>query len=100
MEKDVRTVVVGFNNFAATIYSATFNEFAESVRKINRLRDENVFKLQAAKYIDTLKHQLEKQVKKILEANKSSEFLKQLNFELPMRINYYVQEFRRKSNAM
>lgn len=100
MEKDVRSIVVEFNNVAAKIYSTTFNEFADSVRNINRRRDENVFKLQSAKYADTLKHLLEKEVKKILAANDSRGFLKQLNYELPMRIHYYLQEFKHRSNSM
>ena len=100
MEKDVRTILVEFNNRAAKIYSRTFDEFAGSVGKINRHEDENVFKLQSAKYENSLKHHLENEVKKILEANHSSGFLAELNFVLPMQIIYYLQEFRHRSNAM
>lgn len=100
MEKDVRTIIVEFDNDAAKIYSNTFNEFADSIRNINRRRDENVFKLQSAKYADTLRNRLEKEVKRILDANNPREFLEQLNYELPKRIHYYLQEFKHRSNAM
>ena len=100
MEKDVGTILVEFNNLAANIYSATFDQFSESIRKIKRNKDENVFKLQSAKYEDMLKHRLEVEVKKILQANDHQEFHKQLEFALLLRINYYLQEFRQRSNAL
>jgi hypothetical protein len=100
MEKDVEKIVIEFNNIAARLYSAAFSQFSDSVQKINRRKDENVFKLQLAKYSDMLKNRLEEQVKKIVEENRSIHDYDQLRVSLSSQLNYYLQEFRKRSNSL
>ncbi len=61
MKEDIETIIVDFNNQAVKIYSALSDEFLESVQNINRNSEENVFKMQKAKFTDALKYQLDEQ---------------------------------------
>ncbi|MDX2046450.1 MAG: hypothetical protein SFU87_06670 [Chitinophagaceae bacterium] len=100
MEKNPETIIAEFNNIAASIYTATFDQFCESFRQIDRKRDENVFRLQAAKYSDTLKYRLEEQAKEILESYHSPGISAKISPALSATIHYFLQEFRHRSNAL
>lgn len=99
MKENIETIIVEFNNYATKIYSTLSGEFLESVRNIDRNSEENVFKMQEAKFIDALKYQLDEQAKKILETS-DSKIHDQLQAALSVKINYYLQEFQLKCNAL
>lgn len=100
MEKGAEKLHSEFNNAAARIYSHVFDMFSSSVRTIDRYDNENVFKLQEAKYVSKLKKMLEDLVNNTLEKCDSNEMKEQLKSSLPGRINYFMQEFLHKCNAM
>lgn len=100
MEKDAESIIADFNNIAARIYLATFDQFSDSSWKIKRNKDENVFKLQTAKYISMLKQRLEEQVEETLKACHSANVREQIKFQLSIQVNYYLQEFKHKSDAI
>ena len=99
MKEDIEIIIVEFNNYAVKIYSTLSDEFFESVRHIDRNGEENVFKLQEAKFMNTLKYQLDEQAKIILETA-DSKIHTPLEAELSVKINYYLQEFQLKCNAL
>ena len=99
MKNDIETIIAEFNNCATKIYSVLSDEFLESVRHIDRNGEENVFKMQEAKFMTALKYQLDEQVKKILETA-DSKIHTPLEAELSARISYYLQEFQLKCNAL
>lgn len=100
METNVESIIVEFNNKAAAIYGALSDQLVHSVFAVNRREDDNVFRLQAAKYISVLKERLEEEARKILNEHSTKNFYKQLNTTLPTHINYYLQEFRNKINSL
>ncbi len=100
MEKDTGKLQIEFNNTAAGIYAHLCNKFSESVKLINRNKSENVFKMQEAKYISTLKRMLEEAVMTTIEKCDHKESREQLKGSLTRRINYYLQEFRLRANSM
>jgi hypothetical protein len=99
MKEDVERLIVEFNNSAAKNYSILFRQFSKSIRNLNRMEEENVFNMQAAKFADNLKFQLEQQVKIILETA-DTEIYDQLQLALSARINFYLNEFQIKCKAL
>jgi len=99
MKEDFEKVIVEFNNTAAKIYSILFRQFSKSIRGLNRNEEENVFNMQAAKFADSLKYQLEEQVKKVLEVS-DAEIHDQLQSACSARIHFYLQEFQIKCKAL
>ena len=63
MKEDVENAVVEFTNYAAKVYSRFINQFRNSIRNINRRKEENVFKMQLAKYSFEFKKQMEQHMK-------------------------------------
>jgi hypothetical protein len=98
MKEDVENAVVEFTNYAAKIYSWGFNQFRNSIRNINRRKEENVFKMQLAKYASELKKQLAQHVK--LVADSHPEMHKQIESVLSEKIDYYLQAFWQKCSAL
>jgi hypothetical protein len=99
VKTDSKEIIILFNNTAAKIYLNLFKQFSESIGSINRYEEENVFRMQMAKFIDTLKYRLEDQVKKILEVS-DPQIHNQLQAALSEKVNYYLQEFQLKCNAL
>jgi menaquinone-dependent protoporphyrinogen IX oxidase len=99
MKEDFERVIVEFNNSAAKIYSILFKQFLKSIHNFNRSEEENVFNMQVAKFADSLKYQLEEQVKKILETA-DTEIYDQLQLALSARISFYLREFQIKCRAL
>lgn len=100
MEKDTGKLQVEFNNAAAKIYFHLTEKFSASVKPINRYSNENVFKLQEAKYLSMLKQMLEDIARITLEKSESDEIREKLKAFLTSRINYFMQEFRLRSDSM
>ncbi|HET9824844.1 MAG TPA: hypothetical protein VFP87_05890 [Chitinophagaceae bacterium] len=98
-EKDIESIVVEFNNSAATIYTNILRQFLDSIQKISRTKDENVFKMQAAKYGYALKSHLSELAKQTSETSQSN-LRDRIMIALSARVNHYLHEFKLKWNAM
>ena len=99
MKEDIEKATVEFDNKASKIYSEVFAEFYNSVSKIRRDKEENVFKMQVSKYTQTLKDKLEGGVKSLLN-NCHPQIHNSLETVLSAKINYYLQEFWQKCNSL
>jgi|KBSSwiS6_1023812.scaffolds.fasta_scaffold00656_2 hypothetical protein len=93
-------VNIEFNNKAKNIFFSLYEKFAESVKQLNRRKDDNVFQQQLGKYLKTLKSQLENLAMEMLDKNKSTKNISQLNKKLADEINIYLGEFRQKSRSL
>lgn len=98
MKEDVEDVVVEFTNCAAKMYSSVFNQFHNSIRNINRSKEENVFKMQLSKYSLELKKGLEQHVKLLADSHPAA--YKQIDSVLSEKIKYYLQAFWQKCVAL
>lgn len=98
MNEHIQTTIVRFDSRAAKIYSTLFEQFSASVRSINRNRDENVYKMQAAKFAEILKDRLAEQAKKILDRADPG-IHEQLRASLSAKVNYYLEQFKNRCNA-
>jgi hypothetical protein len=83
--------IVEFNNKASKIYSQLSEQFSISVRNIDRKKDENVFKMQVAKYSYELKNRLGECAGKIITADPLHR--EQIAGIMTARMNFYLQEF-------
>jgi|SRR5678815_1843069 hypothetical protein len=99
INKNIRKTVVEFDNHAANFYAYLFNQLRTSVQKIDRKKEENVFKLQVSKYSRELKRQLDQQAKVLIDTP-DLDVRKQLESVLPARVHYYLQEFMLKCNNL
>ena len=95
MKEDVENAVVEFTNHAAKIYSWFFNQFRNSIRNINRRKEENVYKMQLAKYSFEFKKQMEEHMKLLTDSH--PEIYKSV---LSEKINYYLLAFWQKCLAL
>ena len=91
MNKPIHELVITFNDKASIIYTNLFSHFSNSVLQISRRKDENVYKLQVAKYTDELKNRLEAEAIKLISAN--PDLQERLSPLLLARVNFYVNEF-------
>lgn len=98
MDENIQTILK-FDRKAVIIYATLFEEFAASVRNINRKLDENVFRMQTAKFADTLKFRLSEQAKKMLDRSDAPTYL-ELQASLSAKISYYLQQFKMKCNGI
>jgi hypothetical protein len=97
MTPDVEKVIVEFDTKAAKIYREVFDQFSKA-KTITRKIDENVFRLQTAKFLTELKTRLEAQSKKSSQLY-SGRLQHELQCSLSAKMNYYLQEFQHKCNA-
>lgn len=96
--KDVESVVVEFDHHAVKIYSELFDQFVKTVTSISRKKDENVFKLQSAKFLEELRHRLQQEAEKSSEKY-SGALYPELNSRLSTKVGFYLQMFREKCIA-
>ena len=99
MKEDIEMIIAEFDNIAAKIYSDLFLQFSESIQRINREKEENIFKMQAAKFIDTLKYLLDDQVRNLLGVS-DPKIHHQLEAALSTKGNYSLKEVQVKCNAL
>ena len=97
---ELSQIVIGFNYKAKKIFFSLFEKFKGSARSLDRIKDENVFQHQQAKYLQALKHQLESLAMELLHRNKTLKQISQLNKKLADGINQYLKEFRQKSRSL
>ena len=95
MKVGIDEVINDFDNRANKIYSDLFEQFLQSTREINRENNENVFKLQMAKFLEHLKKKLDQQVRASSERYDGNE-PQQLQGILATKVNYYLRQFRHK----
>ena len=69
MKEDVENAVIEFTNYAAKVYSRFINQFRNSIRNINLCNEENVFKMQLAKYSFEFKKQMEHHMKLLADSH-------------------------------
>jgi hypothetical protein len=98
MAEDFEKAIIEFDIVAAKIYSNVWRQFSEYAKQIDRENEQNVFKMQAAKFADALKQNLNEEVKKTLSFAHPKQY-QQLQAALSARINYYLQEFLLRCNA-
>lgn len=93
-------VHIEFNNKAKNIFFSLYEKFAGSIKQLDRRKDDNVFQQQLGKYLQTLKNQLENLALELLDKNKSTKNISELNKKLADEINTYLGEFRQKSRSL
>ena len=92
-------ILVDYNNKAKKLFFSLYEKFRLSAKKLDRTKDNNVFKQQESKYLATLKHQLELVAQEFLTKSRSSGN-SQLTKRLTDEIAKYVNEFRQKSRSL
>lgn len=99
MGKDAGMIMAEFNNAATRIYYAITDQFTCAFF-IDRPLDENIFHLQSGRYAYMLKCRLEELATKILKTYPFGTCHDQLGYALSAKVNYYVQQFRIKSQLL
>ena len=97
--KEFESVAREFNNQAVGIFFSLYDKFRGSVSKLNRQKDENVFQQELAKYLFTLREQLEMQVKELIHKNRSVDNIDRFKMVSRDLINGYLNEFKQKSTS-
>ena len=100
MEGEFAQLRVDFNNNARKIFFALYTEFSNSIKKLDRKRDDNVFQQQQGKYLHALKNQLEGLAGETLDKNRTGKNTEQFNRMLLDEISMYLNEFRQKSRSL
>lgn len=98
MEADSDIIKSRFRNEASSLFAYIFQHFQQSVRKLDRQRDENVFRQLAGTHAGQLKSQLDGIAKKLMSQYKGS--IDRLNRDLSKEIDYYLSEFNIKIMSM
>jgi len=99
MRKDLDELEIEFNYRANETFYLLFEEFEKTVKELNRGKDENVFQQERAKYMNSLKTELERVAISLVEKYREIKEVNQLRRNLTNRINEYVQEFMMKSQS-
>jgi len=97
---ELAPVINEFNTKASPIFLSHYKEFLTTVEKLEREKDDNVFQLQQAKYVQTLKNQLEYLAQSILNKHQSMRGVNLLNKKITEEITQYLNEFRQKSRSL
>jgi hypothetical protein len=97
---ELAPVIVEFNTKASAIFFSHFESFKDTVQKLDRKKDDNVFQLQQAKYMQTLKNQLDYLAQALLNKYNSMRSANLLNRKLKDEIDQYLNEFRQKSRSL
>ncbi|HEX7845560.1 MAG TPA: hypothetical protein VF476_07120 [Chitinophagaceae bacterium] len=99
MDTHLQTIIIRFDDTASQIYSDVFHQFQEFMNNTDRSVNENIYKMQEAKAIFSLKNRLEQLTAELLEKNKDYPLYTQLHASFSARVDYYLQEFRRKTTS-
>lgn len=100
MDREFDQLSVDFNTKAQKLFSSVYEKFRLCTKRLDRQKDENVFQLQLAKYLDTLKSELESVASELLGRNKTIRNIDYCNKVLKDNINIYLQEFRQKARLL
>ncbi|TAH00615.1 MAG: hypothetical protein EAZ16_13245 [Sphingobacteriales bacterium] len=99
MKKSVDEVMVEFNTSACYIYESMFQHFLHAINNISRTKEENVFKMQAAKYSSELNDQLRDLLQHLMNYNSIPKNHLQMQLQLQNGIQYYLHGFTLRVNA-
>ena len=97
---DNSQILVNFNEKAKKIFFSLYDQFRLSARRLDRTRDNNVFQQQEAKYLATLKHQLELLAVEMMKRNETKSDMDQLNKKLTYTVSQFLNEFKQKSRSL
>ena len=97
--EDLDKILVDFNNSARKLLSSFLEEFMTNIRTGSRRNDENVFRQLQARYVDSLKEQLNILAKGYIHKFRFND-IQQLNNRLSNSIELYMNEFLRQSKLL
>jgi len=100
MDNTFEQVAIDFNTKARRSFFLSYERFQASAKQLNRGKDENVFQQLLAKYLHSLKLQLEDIANELVYKNRSITNIDRFSSLLHGKINDYMNEFRQKSNSL
>ena len=100
MEKDFGNIISKFRDLSSKISEMIFDDLKRKVKKLDRQKDENVFQLLQARYINELEKQLQQEAEKMVQENNKYSNLKLLRNELTNQASYILSEFLQKARSM
>ena len=100
MDSEFEHLSLEFTRKAQKLFTFTFENFRDSIKGLNRRKDENVFQLQVAKFLATLKKQLESIAQDLISKNQHWKNIDKYNKVLKDNIDLYLNEFRQKSRSI
>jgi hypothetical protein len=98
MDANIETIKNKFHNFASVIFASLYDEFRRSTVKLDRMRDENVFRQLQGRYTKELEKRLNEKASELLghfEGDKT-----QLSHHLAQRMKDITSEFLVKARSM
>lgn len=99
MDNEFEQLSVEFNTRAQRLFFLIYERFRFSAKRLDRTKDENVFQQELAKYLYTLKLQLENIASELMYKNKALKDINKFNRILIDKIDSYLNEFTQKSKA-
>jgi hypothetical protein len=100
MEKDFGNIISKFRDLSSKMSEMIYDDFKRKVKKLDRQKDENVFQLLQARYINELDKQLQQAAEKMVQENNKYSNLKLLRNELANQSSYILSEFLQKARSM
>jgi len=100
MENEIGVVISKYRDLSAKISEKIYDEFKRKIESLDRRRDENVFQLVQARYINELEKQLHQEVEKMVEKYKTNVNVTLLRHELGNQASYILSEFLQKAKSM
>lgn len=100
MEKDINIIKSNFRNSSTRISHLIYEDFIRSVKKLDRQRDENVFRQLQSRYRSELEKQLNAAAEKVIGEYGGHNDMRTLQRELTNQISYNVSEFLLKIKSM
>ena len=100
MENDIAIVISRYRDLSSKISERIYDEFKRKIESLDRRRDENVFQLVQARYINELEKQLHHEVEKMVEKYKTNTNVTLLRHELGNQASYILSEFLQKAKSM
>ena len=100
MAKDLEELDSEFNRSANEAFHSLYTRLENKLKELDRRRDENVFQHTCAKYMETLKGELETIALRLVEKNQNLREVNLLRRNLTNRIHDFLQEFTQKSQSL
>jgi len=100
MQRDLEELTVEFNQRATDAFYLLYARFENRAQELDRRKNENVFQQTLAKYLYTLKTDLENIAVGMMEKNQAIREFEHLKRNLTNRIHDYIQEFNTKSQSL
>lgn len=100
MDEGFEQLLNDFTVQAQKLFISHYEKFRLTVKKLDRQKDENVFRLQVEKFMITLKLQLENIAEELLTRRKGIKNIDNCNNQLRGNINIYLKEFRQKAQLL